>query len=208
MELFKNTVQPKTWELLCGLMRVSQLSNFALVGGTNLSLKLGHRVSMDIDLFANEPFDRKAVFEAIVKKYPQTLKIDERKQTLWLTINGIKVDTILHQYPYLKKVENIEGVRFLALEDIVPMKLEAMATRGVKKDFWDLAALLDHFTLKQMLDFHIEKYPNSDIGHIILAMTYFEDAEKQKSNPRDLKGQTWEDIKEKIKKTVRDFMNE
>lgn len=208
MDLFKNTVQPETWDLLKGLMEIPELAEFALVGGTNLSLKLGHRISEDIDLFTNKAFDRNGVFESIVEKYPQTIKIDERKQTLLLNIDGVKVDIILHQYPYLKEVEKIEDIRFLALEDVVPMKLEAMATRGVKKDFWDLAELANHYTLEQMLGFHVEKYPNSDIGHIILAMTYFEDAEKQESNPQDLKGQSWNDIKKKIKETVKTFMEE
>lgn len=205
MELFKNTVEPKTWNLLSAMMALPELDAFALVGGTNLSLKIGHRTSVDIDLFTNEGFDRPLIFNAILKKFPETIKVDEHKQTLLLNINGIKVDLILHAYPYLKPIETVENIRFLALEDIIPMKLEAMATRGVKKDFWDLAYLSNLFALEKMLEFHIKKYPNSDIGHIIMAMTYFEDAEKQKSDPLDLNGLTWNDIKEKIKRMVFEF---
>jgi hypothetical protein len=117
----------------------------------------------------------------------------------------VKVDIILHEYPYLRKIETIEQVRFLAIEDIIPMKLEAMATRGVKKDFWDLAVLLDVYSLNQMISFHQQKYKQSDPGHILLSMTYFEDAEKEKINPHDLKGISWEEIKEKIKQAVIGF---
>lgn len=206
MNLFKNTVQPGTWDLLTGLMTLPALEAFALVGGTNLSLKLGHRMSVDIDLFTNAAFDRIKVYESIREKYPGVVKLGEREQTLWLTINGVKSDFILHQYPYLQAVEAIEGVRFLSYQDIIPMKLEAMATRGVKKDFWDLAYLLNHFSLEQMLDYYAKKYTQSDVGHIILSLTYFEDAEKQRLNPRDLNGLTWNDVKEKIRKAVSEFI--
>lgn len=202
MNLFKNTVQPDTWDLLTGLMTLPELEAFALVGGTNLSLKLGHRMSIDIDLFTNATFDRIKVYESIRGKYPEVVKLGEREQTLWLTINGVKSDFILHQYPYLQAIETIEGVRFLSYEDIIPMKLEAMATRGVKKDFWDLAYLLDLYSLEHMLDYYTKKYTQSDAGHIVLSLTYFEDAEKQKVNPRDLNGLSWNDVKEKIRKAV------
>lgn len=107
--LFTNTVSPDTLSLLKALVLLPELTNFPLVGGTNLSLRFGHRVSVDLDLFTNTPFIPDELFSAIVQVYPQTIKIDQRKQTIWLTINGIKVDLILHEYPYIKGIEQIEG---------------------------------------------------------------------------------------------------
>jgi Nucleotidyl transferase AbiEii toxin, Type IV TA system len=151
MTLFKNTVEDKTYQLLQKLMQIPELSEFVLVGGTNLSLKFGHRISIDLDLFTNSSFDTQEVFAGITTELPQTIKIDERKQTIWLNIDGVKVDVILHKYPYLKPIELIDGIRFMSIEDIIPMKLEAMATRGVKKDFWDIGELLNHYSLNQIL---------------------------------------------------------
>ena len=208
MTLFKNTVEDKTYQLLQKLMQIPELSEFVLVGGTNLSLKFGHRISIDLDLFTNEPFDTQEVFTGIITELPQTIKIDERKQTIWLNIDGIKVDVILHKYPYLKPIEIIDSVRFMSIEDIIPMKLEAMATRGVKKDFWDIGELLNHYSLNQMFEYYHVKYPNSDVGHVILSMTYFVDAELQKDNPDDLRGITWESVKNKMKNTVADYVRQ
>jgi Nucleotidyl transferase AbiEii toxin, Type IV TA system len=208
MSLFTNTVKPKTYQLLKKLMQITELSEFVLVGGTNLSLKFGHRISIDLDLFTNKPFDREEVFSGIIKSLPQSIKTDERKQTIWLNIDGIKVDVILHEYHYLRPIENIDDIRFLSIEDIIPMKLEAMATRGVKKDFWDIAELLNHYSLQQMVEFYQEKYPNSDIGHVLLSMTYFVDAEIQKDNPEDLKGITWEQVKTIMKKTIENYTSQ
>lgn len=187
-------------------MQIDELSDFAIVGGTNLSLKLGHRISVDLDLFTNKPFDREEVERGITRAMPQAIKLDQRKQSLWFNIDEIKVDIILHQYDYLEPIETIDGIRFLAMPDIIPMKLEAMATRGVKKDFWDIAALLSHYSLPQMFEFYQTKYPKSDIGHVILALTYFVDAEKERQNPQDLKGITWGQVKSKIKKVVAAFV--
>jgi Nucleotidyl transferase AbiEii toxin, Type IV TA system len=204
--LFLNTVKSKTYELLKKLMQIPELSEFVLVGGTNLSLKFGHRISIDLDLFTNKPFDLDEVFTGIVKTLPQSIKLDQRKQTIWLNIDGIKVDIILHEYPYLRPIEVIDNVRFMSVEDIIPMKLEAMATRGVKKDFWDINELLNHYTLPIMIEFYQAKYPNSDIGHVLLSMTYFVDAEYQKDIPEDLKGVTWEQVKTNMKITVEQYV--
>ncbi len=206
--LYKNTVRPETYELLKKLMQIPELSAFVLVGGTNLSLRFGHRISIDLDLFTNLPFERDEVSKSIIGALPNTIKIDERKQTIWMNIDGVKVDIILHEYPYLRPIEHIDGIRFMSIEDIIPMKLEAMATRGVKKDFWDLAELLDHYSLQQMTEFYCAKYPNSDIGHVILSMTYFVDAEIQKNDPEGLKDVTWEQVKKKMKTTVESYVKQ
>lgn len=197
-----HTVEASTLTLLHKLMQIPELADFALVGGTNLSLRYGHRLSVDLDLFTNEPFDATAISQSIITAFPHAVKLGERGQSIWLIIEGVKVDIILHRYPYLKGIEEIDGVRLLAVEDVIPMKLEAMATRGVKKDFWDIAELLDHYPLTQMLDWYQQKYQNNDIGHVVMSMTYFEDAELQKDNPHDLKGMTWKQVKARMKRAV------
>lgn len=206
--LFLNTVKPETYQLLKQLMEIPELNDFAIVGGTNLSLKYGHRISVDLDIFTNKTFEREIVEKGIINRFPEAIKLDQRNQSIWFNIDDIKVDIILHEYPYIEPLEIIDGIRFVAVQDIIPMKLEAMATRGVKKDFWDIAELLNHFTFSQMLTLYQKKYPNSDIGHVILAMTYFVDAEKQYEDPIDIKGITWEEVKTKMKTTISGFVKD
>jgi hypothetical protein len=64
--LFKKTVAPATWQLLTELMLLPSLQNFGLVGGTNLSLRYGHRLSIDLDLFTNEPFENDKILAAVI----------------------------------------------------------------------------------------------------------------------------------------------
>ncbi len=203
--LYKNTVEPGTLGILNRLMQLNELKQFALVGGTNLALRLGHRLSVDLDIFTNEPFDLPEVWDAIRYEFPQAIKLDERGQTLLCNIEGVKIDLIRHAYPYLFPIEEIEGIRMLSIPDIIPMKLGALARRGSKKDFWDIACLLEHYSLREMLDFFKKKYQNDDIGYIIMSLTYFNDAENQ-DDPVLFKSLSWEEAKNKVSGAVLDYM--
>src|SRR5688572_367204 len=61
MELQKETLKESTLEMILKLMKDTALNDFYLAGGTALSLQLAHRVSVDIDLFTHEPFDKAAL---------------------------------------------------------------------------------------------------------------------------------------------------
>ena len=84
--LFKKTVAPSTWQLLTELMSLPSLRNFGLVGGTNLSLIYGHRVSIDLDLFKNESFENDIILAEIEQKFTNIEVVDESKNMFYLFI--------------------------------------------------------------------------------------------------------------------------
>jgi hypothetical protein len=51
------TVVPELMELLKKIMSEKLFSDFNLVGGTSLALQMGHRNSIDIDLFGKQEID-------------------------------------------------------------------------------------------------------------------------------------------------------
>lgn len=114
-------------------------------------------------------------------------------------IGGIKVDLIAHRYPLLAGIDAIEGIWMLSLEDVAAMKLNAIANRGSKKDFWDFAELLNHFSRDEMLDFYAKKYPGDSLWNIGRSLSYFDDAEGQ-PDPRDLRGRNWDEVKRIIQR--------
>ena len=57
MKIYRNTVPDLLWEVLSKLMTFEKLKSFRLVGGTSLSLLLGHRISLDIDLFTDVEYN-------------------------------------------------------------------------------------------------------------------------------------------------------
>ena len=200
------TVDGATLGLLKDLLAMPELKHFALVGGTNLSLRLGHRLSIDLDLFTNEPFDTEGVARALVARFPNTDIASRSNNMLFAYINDVKIDMVLLPYPYIEPVEDYDGIRLVSLPDIMAMKMSAVARRGVKKDFWDIAELLDMYSLAEMITFYKAKYASHDIFHLVRSLAYFTDAEKQKEDPDSLKKITWKQVKAKMQTAVKKYL--
>ena len=99
-----------------------------------------------------------------------------------------------------------DGIRFYSNADIAAMKIQAILGRAKKKDFWDLAELLQHYSLQQIMDWHKQKYPSQMLAiSIPYAITYFVDADES-DTPVSFKKQTWESVKKGISKAVSDYL--
>ncbi len=107
----------------------------------------------------------------------------------------------------LGPIEEIDGIRLASLLDLVAMKVNAISRRGVQKDFWDIAELLDHFSLEQMLLFFKQKHKATDVGHIVRSLVYFADADESEP-PLTLKKHTWNGVKKKIEGAVRKYVQD
>lgn len=104
--LHTETVTESTLELLRQLLALPELASFSLVGGTNLALRLGHRISVDIDLFTTAAFNLIEVKDVIAAAFPNAIELSARNQTLLYQIKGIKTDLIRHQYPEISEPGN------------------------------------------------------------------------------------------------------
>lgn len=157
--LHKETVSTEMWELLQKLMKDEMLKDFDLVVGTSLSLQIGHRLSIDIDLFTTRGFDQQALLKHLASKYPAVMIRDMFDNTILLDIGKVKVDILAHQYPLQKPIVIREGVRLASLEDIGAMKLHAIFQNGTRiKDLIDMYFLLEHNPLKIYLESYRNKY--------------------------------------------------
>ncbi len=176
MELQKNTVEKKTFELLTLLMNEELFREFFLVGGTALALRYGHRKSIDIDMFTQRDISVGEFQKYLSEKY-DFLEEYRAKNTLKGAINGIKVDFIKYDYPLLEPPERTsENIRILSTKDIIAMKLSAITDSGSRvKDFTDIAFLSKYFTLNQMLSFYKEKFQGANIFSVTKALVYYDD---------------------------------
>lgn len=171
--LHKETVDPRTLELLINLQQEPLLETFNLVGGTALALRIGHRKSVDLDLFTKEEFDIEALKNMLIEKYDFKVSF-ERHQTLKGFINGVMIDCIRFNYNHLQEPEIIENVRLESIPDIIAMKLSAIAQNGTRiKDFIDIATLSNYFSFNEMLEFYQNKFPNSNKLIPAKALTFF-----------------------------------
>ena len=203
-----STVEPATLAILNDLMKISELSNFYLVGGTNLSLRYGHRISIDIDLFSVVDFEPSLISELLEKNFPQ--KDNTFRATsigVFANINNVKVDLIRnHYHPLIYEPELIDGIRFYDERDIAAMKIFAILRRGAKKDFYDVFELLKKFSLKEIIGFYEKKYPAQKLFITIpQTLTYFDDA-NESEDPVSLTNTSWEEVKLALQKVVNDFL--
>ena len=177
--LYTQTVETGTLVLIKELMSDKELEFFNLVGGTTLSLKLGHRMSVDIDLFTDRNFDAHQISRHLAQTY-NAENIKTLKNGIFCFINGIKVDILAHQYPILNKVEKVDGIRMLSLQHIGAMKLQAILYNGSRlKDFVDMYFLLEQLSLQKMTEGFVQKYPEVNVQMAHNALLYFDDFNKQ-----------------------------
>ena len=166
--LHTETVEGTTLELLRRLQSESMLDSFCLAGEIALALYLGHRKSIDLDLFTPYPFDVLLLKDFLETKYGFRTDFLE-KNTLKGSINGVKIDCITHAYERLGNPCMEDGIRLYALEDIVTMKLSAIADNDSRlKDFIDIAFLSTRLSFYSMLKCYEHKFPKSNVIRPIL----------------------------------------
>jgi len=179
-----------------------------LAGGTAIALHLGHRRSVDFDWFLADriPDPLQLAGELREEGVPfETGQIS--KGTLYGAVYGVRVSFLEFRYPLLDPLVpwSDYGCHLAGLRDLACMKLSAIAQRGSRKDFVDLYALgQTGQTLPAMLAWYREKFGLEDIGHVLYALAYFDDAESERM-PRMLWTATWKQIKQTIQSWVRDL---
>jgi hypothetical protein len=179
-----------------------------LVGGTALSLRFGHRKSDDLDLFSNESFDNDAIVKELSTQFGGACQFRNTIPGIGIFgfINEVKIDLVYYPHPCIRPIVTIDGIRMYADEDIMAMKVQALLGRGKKKDFWDIAELLEHYTVDDFVRFHKAKFSTQNLMITVpQALTYFADAEDGE-DPISLKNQTWETVKTVISSKVSAYL--
>ena len=173
--LQKETVDTSTLELIRKLQSDSMFSSFDLAGGTALALHIGHRKSIDIDLFTRHDFDSQGFLEYLEKEYRFQMHY-LHSNTLKGIIDQVFVDLIKHDYALVGDSIVESGVRLLSKKDIAAMKVNAITGNGTRvKDFIDIFFLLKEFTFQDIIEFYSAKYGARSKYHAIKSLGYFDD---------------------------------
>lgn len=194
--LYLETVESSTLELLKKLQRLPVLEQTRLVGGTALALQLGHRKSIDLDFFGTVDCEAEYLRESIAGIASLTILKESPHIHIYI-VDGIKVDIVNYKYPWLDDVVLEQGLRLASVSDIAAMKITAIIGRGTKKDFIDIAFLLHHFSLEEILHFYAAKYNDSSVFMTMKSLAYFDDAEADPM-PDMFVNQSWQQVKAHI----------
>ena len=202
--LYAATVHPATLAILKKVMEMPAFQQFNLVGGTSLSLQIGHRISIDLDLFTFEDYDSQTMLNALETIGNVDILVD-KPPFLQVKLDDVKMDFLKFPYPFVKEFKEIEGIRLVSIELIAVMKLLAIARRGVKKDFYDLYFLLEKYTLDEIVSYFEDQIKKVDMFHIIKSLTYFDDADSD-ANPKMLIKVSWQNVKKSISYKVNAYL--
>lgn len=206
--MFLNTVDQQLLLLINTLsVRPEIAERFYLAGGTGLALQLGHRTSVDLDLFTRDPFNSELLATAIMQLGGQVIQAEAGG--IHVVIAGVKVSFLLYPYPLLQPLLTLQNLYVASIEDIAAMKAVAISQRGDKKDFFDMYEILKTVTPQKLKALFLEKFSNARVNcyHILKSFFYFDDAEQQ-PDPISLNGTTWTQVKNYFVEHEKELMRE
>jgi hypothetical protein len=203
--MFQTVLEAGVEKTLQTLSRQDFLRSFYLAGGTACALHIGHRRSRDFDFFSRAEFEVFAIQNALRNQGRFVIDYSD-SNTLVGRFDGIKISLFHYAYPLLEDTVDFLGVRVASLVDIGCMKIDAISSRGTKRDFvdllfalrnlgLDLGAILGHFEQKYRPDSY-NRY------HLLKSLVYFDDADKE-PEPDMLVDFSWDATKRFYVESVR-----
>jgi predicted nucleotidyltransferase component of viral defense system len=218
MRLYYETVSKPLLEYLQKLMADNAFNDFVLVGGTALSLQLGHRMSIDIDLFTAKDYgsiNLEKIKEVLLNTFQYIDRLDSltgRNLGYSVYIGNNKTESVkldlFYTDEFITPIIHQDGLRLASLQDIAAMKMEAIVNSKRKKDFWDIHELLEYFTLEEIIQYGLQRNPytlvEEDILNILSNLTEDTELGNDKFVPC-LKGKFWELIIDDLKITAEQY---
>jgi nucleotidyltransferase AbiEii toxin of type IV toxin-antitoxin system len=205
MTFHARILSPTQRQVLAQLGPIVNSAGFYLGGGTAIALQLGHRQSFDFDWFIGHRLRDPLGLAQFARDHGVRLRIGQvAPGTLHGTVLKVRLSMLEYRYRQLAPLRLWRrfGCRLAALPDLAAMKLAAVAQRGARKDFVDIFALGRHgMSLTQMLRFYRRKYETDDIGHILVALAFFDEADREPM-PRMLWKTDWRTMKKNLQSWV------
>jgi predicted nucleotidyltransferase component of viral defense system len=158
----------------------AQMKNqsFYLAGGTALALYIGHRDSIDFDFFTLDSFDTEQLLQEILQVFSghAVVVVQREHNTLGLIIDSsIKVSYMTYPYVLLEPLTQTEYFPLASISDIACMKLSAITSRSVLKDYVDLYYILQTRSIDQLFICMAQKMSALDANVVLKALVYFDD---------------------------------
>lgn len=193
----------KILPLLRGMVK-----EFYLAGGTSLALQMGHRDSVDFDFFTDVEFETNSLYEKVELGMAghKVVKTQDEKNTLSVLIDEtIKISFFTHKYPMIKPLAASEYFNLCSVEDIACMKMLAVTTRSVTKDYVDMYFILQKFELLDLLSFSENKYPLLDRNLILKSLVFFDDMTDEPILFKNNCEVSFDVVKETLRERVKGF---
>lgn len=155
--------------------------SFYLAGGTALALQLGHRVSIDFDLFSSDPI-KKTLLKKVEETYRETPElIVNSSNELTVIARGVKHTFLHYPFPPLLPLVSSETIELLSSKELLATKAYTIGRRGTLKDYVDLYVGMSEGVgmLTELIELAGEKYGNAFNDRLFLEqLLYLDDVEE------------------------------
>jgi len=200
--MFEESISQETKLVFQKISQSDLVEKFYLAGGTALAIQLGHRESIDLDWFCQTDFSNQEVKEKL-SKLGDFQVAGEESGTVHGILNNVRVSFLRYKYKPIFPLLDFEKIKMADERDIAAMKVDAVSSRGSKKDFIDIYFLLKKYSLEEIIEFFEKKYSEIDYNklHILKSLVYFTDAEDEPM-PIMFKNVGWGEVKKDIKEKV------
>lgn len=174
--------------------KLKNFPEFYLAGGTALALQLGHRISVDFDLFSERsiPLNFLAKIERNFKNSKIIILIEHSEQVS-VKVDGTKIDFVKYSFPLIFQPIKFQEINILQIPEIAVMKAYTLGRRATLKDYIDLYFVLKkrHITIEEIIKFAKKKYKDEFDPRLFLEQLIF---------LKDVKSMKIEFLKEKVTK--------
>lgn len=125
--------------------------DFYLVGGTAIALQIGHRRSIDFDLFTYRPMNTIKIIGAIKRLHHKIdATLEETTEELTMIIDGAKITFLEYPFSITPSVDFEDIIKMPDLLTLAAMKSYSLGRRSKWKDYVDLYFILKDYTLKEI----------------------------------------------------------
>lgn len=193
--MFATGIDPESLKTLQKIARTDLINHYYLAGGTACALYLNHRISHDLDFFSLHPIQPEPLRNQLIQLGKLTITQNE-PGTFNGQLDNTKISFFAYPYEFIDPPKTFEKTQIASLKDLACMKLESIASRGVKRDFVDLYQICQSFSLDDTIVWFKQKFKqqNISIPHVLKSLVYFANADDD-PDPNMKISYDWEKIK-------------
>ncbi len=150
---------------------------YILVGGTAIALQIGHRKSIDFDLFSTKPIKKSEIKKAVAELQFSKQLLFEDADGIHYLINNVKVTFFYYPFNIKAEIGVTKNLQIPNLLTLAAMKFYAMGRRAKWKDYVDIYLLLkNHFSIQEVSKKAIELFEDGYAEKLFRQqLSYFED---------------------------------
>ncbi|MFH0804406.1 MAG: nucleotidyl transferase AbiEii/AbiGii toxin family protein [Candidatus Zambryskibacteria bacterium] len=164
------------------IQNFENIKNFYLAGGTALALQIGHRISVDLDFFSDQPI-KKTLLKDIEEFFGKPVEVlVKSKDELTIVVDEVKITFLHYYFPLIYSLKNDKNIKFADISEISLMKAYSLGRRQSFKDYVDMYTVVSNnlTTLKSIVENAKNKYGGVFNDRVFLEqLVYVDDIEDE-----------------------------